>query len=132
MSRSRTSRRRSRSPALSGLGVAAPGSVVVMAGAGGAAAGAVEALTRAGADVRLIARRPEIAAELRARLTDEQRDRVTVTAWQGEGLARVLAGATVWVSAVPPGAWADPTAAAGLDALAGSAAVLEMAYGGET
>jgi shikimate dehydrogenase len=117
--------------ALTDLGVGAAGSVVVMAGAGGAAAGAIEALTRAGADVRLIARRPEIAADLRARLPDRQRDRVTVTAWQGDGLARALEGATVLVSAVPAAAWADPTAAASLDAL-GGAAVLEMAYGAET
>jgi len=118
--------------ALADLGVAATGSVVVMAGAGGAAAGAVEALTRAGANVRLIARRPEIATELRARLADGQRDRVTVTEWQGAGLARALDGAAVLVSAVPAAAWADVAAAAGLDALAGGAAVLEMAYGAET
>ena len=118
--------------ALADLGVAAAGNIVVMAGAGGAAAGAVEALTRAGANVRLIARRPEIAAELRARLADGQRDRVTVTEWQGAGLARSLDGAAVLVSAVPAAAWADVAAAAGLDALADGAAVLEMAYGAET
>ena len=117
--------------ALADLGVAAAGSVVVMAGAGGAAAGAVEALTRAGAEVRLIARRPEIADELRARLEPTQRDRATVTAWEGGALAGALAGATVLVSAVPAAAWDDAGAAAGLDALAG-AAVLEMAYGAET
>jgi len=108
------------------------GGVVVMAGAGGAAAGAVEALTRAGAEVRLVARRPETAAELRARLLDGQRERVTVTPWQGDGLARALAGAAVLVSAVPAAAWADRGAAAGLAALAPGTAVLEMAYGGET
>jgi shikimate 5-dehydrogenase len=36
------------------------------------------------------------------------------------------------VSAVPAAAWADAATSAGLDALAGAAAVLEMAYGGET
>ena len=36
------------------------------------------------------------------------------------------------VSAVPAAAWADAAAAAGLATLAGDAAVLEMAYGGET
>jgi shikimate dehydrogenase len=119
--------------ALGDLGVSASGSVVVMAGAGGAAAGAVEALTRAGAAVRLIARRPEIAEQLRARLLEEQRARVTVTLWQGDALARALEGATVLVSAVPAAAWADrEAAAAGLPALAGGAAVLEMAYGGVT
>jgi shikimate dehydrogenase len=118
--------------ALADLGVAVgAGRVVVMAGAGGAAAGAVEALTRAGAEVRLIARRPDVASELRARLLDEQRARVTITPWAGDGLARALAGAAVLVSAVPAAVWADGGAAAGLDALAG-AAVLEMAYGAET
>jgi shikimate dehydrogenase len=117
--------------ALADLGVAAAGSVVVMAGAGGAAAGAVEALTRAGAEVRLVARRPDAAAELRARLAGTQRDRVSLAAWTGGGLATALRGAGVLVSAVPATAWADAEAAAGLDGLAG-AAVLEMAYGAET
>jgi shikimate dehydrogenase len=118
--------------ALADVGVDAAGAVVVMAGAGGAAAGAVEALTRAGAEVRLLARRPDVADQLRARLDDPQRDRVAVAAWQGDGLARALAGATVLVSAVPAAAWADAATAAGLDALPAGAAVLEMAYGGET
>jgi shikimate dehydrogenase len=118
--------------ALADLGVGAAGSVVVMAGAGGAAAGAVEALTRTGAQVRLLARRPEIAEQLRGRLQPTQRDRVTVTAWAGDGLARALAGATVLVSAVPAAAWADAAMAAGIDALAARTAVLEMAYGAET
>jgi len=118
--------------ALADLGVTVSGAIVVMAGAGGAAAGAVEALTRSGAIVRLIARRPEVANDLRGRLLDGQRDQVTVTPWQGDGLGVALAGATVLVSAVPAAAWTDPEAAAGLEALAGSAAVLEMAYGGET
>jgi len=118
--------------ALADLGVAAAGSVVVMAGAGGAAAGAVEALTRAGAQVRLVARRPELAEQLRARLLEGQRDQVAVTPWQGDGLGAALAGATVLVSAVPAAAWTDPETAAGLPALTGGAAVLEMAYGGET
>jgi shikimate dehydrogenase len=118
--------------ALADLGVAVgAGRVVVMAGAGGAAAGAVEALTRAGAEVRLLARRPDVATELRARLLDEQRARVTVTPWAGDGLARALAGAAGRVWAVPAAAWVDAATTAGLDALAG-AAVLEMAYGAET
>jgi shikimate dehydrogenase len=118
--------------ALADLGATVAGQVIVMAGAGGAAAGAVEALTRAGAQVRLIARRPEVAADLRARLLDEQRARVTVAAWAGHSLAQALAGAAVLVSAVPAAAWAEPAIADGLGALAGGAAVLEMAYGGET
>jgi shikimate dehydrogenase len=118
--------------ALADLGVAAAGGVVVMAGAGGAAAGAVEALTRAGAQVRLVARRPEIAAQLRARLPQEQRAHVAVTPWRGSDLAHALAGATALVSAVPAAAWADADTAAGLEELAGGAAVLEMAYGGQT
>ena len=118
--------------ALADLGVAASGSVVVMAGAGGAAAGAVEALTRTGAEVRLLARRPEIADQLRARLLPAQRDRVTVAPWAGDGLARALAGATVLVSAVPAAAWAEPSTAAGIDALPAGGAVLEMAYGNDT
>jgi shikimate 5-dehydrogenase len=55
-----------------------------------------------------------------------------VTPWAGDGLARALAGATVLVSAVPAAAWANPATGAGIDRLAGGAAVLEMAYGGET
>src|SRR5205823_427156 len=74
----------------------------------------------------------ETGDQLRARLLPAQRDRVTVTAWAGDGLARVLAGATVLVSAVPAAAWADPPTATGIKALAAGAADLEMAYGGET
>jgi shikimate dehydrogenase len=117
--------------ALADLGAPAASGVVVMVGAGGAAAGAVEALTRAGAEVRLVARRPDVAAELRARLAGKQRDRVSVAPWTHAGLAAALRGAGVLVSAVPASAWTDADAAAGLDALAG-AAVLEMAYGAET
>ncbi len=118
--------------ALADLGVAVRGGVVTMAGAGGAAAGALEALTRAGARVRLIARRPAIARGLRARLPASRRKQVTVSAWKGDALARALEGATVLVSAVPAAAWADAETAAGLALLAGGAAVLEMAYGTDT
>jgi shikimate dehydrogenase len=118
--------------ALADLGVAVAGSVVVMAGAGGAAAGAVEALTRSGAQVRLVARRPELAEQLRARLLEKQRDQVTIAPWQGDGLAAALVGAAVLVSAVPAAAWSDPATADGVAALRSGAAVLEMAYGGET
>ena len=52
--------------ALGDLGVSPAGAVIVMAGAGGAAAGALEALTRAGASIRVLARRPAVARTLRA------------------------------------------------------------------
>ena len=118
--------------ALADLGVAVRGGVVTMAGAGGAAAGALEALTSAGAHVRLIARRPAIARGLRTRLPANRRKQVTVSAWKGDALARALEGATVLVSAVPAAAWADAGTAAGLTLLAHGAAVLEMAYGTDT
>jgi shikimate dehydrogenase len=118
--------------ALADLGVAPRGSVVVMVGAGGAAAGALEALTRAGAAVRLVARRPEAARALRGRLPARRRGRVTVARWDAAELGRALDGADVLVSAVPAAAWAAPDAAAGLAALPRGAAVLEMAYGATT
>jgi shikimate dehydrogenase len=118
--------------ALADLGVAARGATVVMVGAGGAAAGALEALTRAGARVRLLARRPAIARALRGRLPASRRTRVTVAAWDGPALAATLAGADVLISAVPAAAWADPAAQAGLEALTRKTAVLEMAYGAAT
>jgi len=118
--------------ALADLGVAARGAVVVMVGAGGAAAGALEALTRAGARVRLVARRPSAARALRRRLPASRRPRVGVAAWTPDGLAGALDGADVLVLAVPAAAWADPAAAAGLGAITRRTAVLEMAYGTPT
>jgi shikimate dehydrogenase len=118
--------------ALADLGAAARDSVVVMVGAGGAAAGALEALTRTGARVRLVARRPAAARALRARLPPRQRARVTTSGWTPATLAKALAGADVLVSAVPAAAWAAAPARAGLEALGRKAVVLEMAYGGET
>ena len=59
--------------ALGDLGVSPAGAVIVMAGAGGAAAGALEALTRAGASIRVLARRPAVARTLRARLPANRR-----------------------------------------------------------
>ncbi len=78
-----------------------------MVGAGGAAAGALEALTRAGARVRLVARRPAVARAVRRRLPAKQQARVTVAAWTGATLAGALDGADVLVSAVPAAAWAE-------------------------
>jgi shikimate dehydrogenase len=118
--------------ALDDLGVAPRGAVVVMAGAGGAAAGALEALTRAGARVRLVARRPALARKLRLRLPATRRARVEVTTWNGDGLARALDGATALISAVPAAAWSNDDALAGLRALSRRTAVLEMAYGAPT
>ena len=118
--------------ALADLGVTARGSVVVMVGAGGAAAGAIEALTRAGARVRLLARRRPAAGALRRRLPTARQPRVTALPWTGPELAGALEGADVLVSAVPAAAWAAPEAATALAALSKQAAVLEMAYGTTT
>ncbi len=118
--------------ALADIGVSTRGRVVVMVGAGGAAAGALEALTRAGAEVRLVARRPPAGRGLARRLPPRQRARVTVAPWTPGALAAALDGAHVLVSAVPAAAWADPDASAGLSALARKTSVLEMAYGAPT
>jgi len=108
------------------------GQSIVMVGAGGAAAGAVEALTRAGARVVVVARRPEQAQDFTRRLPAEQAALVSARAWTAADLANAVAGASAVVSAVPAAAWADPTARAGLTALKRETAVLEMAYGAET
>ena len=115
--------------ALGDLGVSVAGQTIVMVGAGGAAAGAAEALTRAGAMVRLVARRAESAAALRARLPAA---RVSATGWGAGDLERALAGADALVSAVPAAAWAEAEARRGLERIAPTTAVLEMAYGGTT
>ena len=118
--------------ALTDLGATVAGQTIVMVGAGGAAAGALEALTRGGAKVRLVARRPAVARAVRRRLPAKQQARVTVTAWTAATLAGALEDADVLVSAVPAAAWRDTGARAGLSALARGAAVLEMAYGTTT
>jgi shikimate dehydrogenase len=115
--------------ALGDLGVAVAGKTIVMVGAGGAAAGAAEALTRAGATVRLLARRAEAAEALRARLPAAQ---VSAMGWSPADMKKALAGADALVSAVPAVAWAEAEARAGLEGLAPTTAVLEMAYGGTT
>jgi shikimate dehydrogenase len=117
--------------ALADLGVAPRGARLVMVGAGGAAAGALEALTRAGARVVLLARRPAAARALRARLPVRQRARVTVHALAPARLTTALAGATALISAVPAAAW-DAAALRGFASLSRETAVLEMAYGGTT
>ncbi|MES1166180.1 MAG: NAD(P)-dependent oxidoreductase [Verrucomicrobiota bacterium] len=119
--------------ALSDLSVWVSGAQrIVMVGAGGAAAGAVEALTRAGAQVAIVARRLDSAEQIRQRLPPAQAALVTVRAWMGDALAEAIAAADAVVSAVPAAAWADPATRAGLAALAPTSAVLEMAYGSET
>jgi shikimate dehydrogenase len=118
--------------ALADLGVAARRARVIMVGAGGAAAGALEALTRAGATVTVLARRPAAARALRARLPPRQLARVTVRTWNPSALAAVLPGATALVSAVPAAAWSRASAREGLRTLSRQTAVLEMAYGATT
>jgi len=118
--------------ALRDLDAEAAGATAVVVGAGGAAAGAVEALTAAGANVRVVARRPAVGRAMKARLPARQRAHISVVAWDASGLAGALAGASIVVSAVPAAAWDSPKACAGLQALDPSAAVLEMAYGAET
>lgn len=68
--------------ALADLGVyIRPGQRIVMVGAGGAAAGAIEALTRAGARVDVIARRREQAGEITQRLPAEQAALLSARGW---------------------------------------------------
>ncbi|HVZ71599.1 MAG TPA: NAD(P)-dependent oxidoreductase [Polyangia bacterium] len=117
--------------ALADLGVTARGARIVMVGAGGAAAGAVEALSRAGARITVLARRPAAARELAARLPTRQRARVQPGRLTPKTLAAALGGATAVVSAVPAAAW-DDELLSGLRGLARETAVLEMAYGGVT
>jgi shikimate dehydrogenase len=117
--------------ALADLGVGPRGARIVMVGAGGAAAGALEALTRRGATVTLLARRPAAARAVRQRLPAPQRARVRVRALEGDALGASLAGASALVSAVPAAAW-DADARRPLRALSRDTAVLEMAYGGLT
>jgi shikimate dehydrogenase len=119
--------------ALGDLGIAvAPGQVFVLVGAGGAAAGGLAALVGAGAEVRLVARRPSAARGLRERFAARARARISLSSWTPERLERALDGATALVSAGPAFAWAEPAAAAGIKGLGRSTAVLEMAYGEAT
>jgi shikimate dehydrogenase len=118
--------------ALGDLAVSVRDETIVIVGAGGAAAGALEALTRAGARVRLLARRPAAGRALQRRLPANRRERVTVIGWKGPALASALEGAEALVSAIPAGAWSEADALTGIEALARGAAVLEMAYGPPT
>jgi shikimate dehydrogenase len=118
--------------ALADLDVAVRGKTIVMVGAGGAAAGAIEALTRAGGQVRLTARRAAAARALQRRLPARQGRLVAVITWTAPALAQALEGADVLISAIPAAGWAEATALGGLPALARGAAVLEMAYGAPT
>ena len=119
--------------ALADLGVAVAGKTIVMVGAGGAAAGAAEALIRAGATVLILARRAQAAAALGSRLTaTEQAEQFDSAVWTADALRLALASADVLVSAVPAAAWAPDDARAGLDALTPATTVLEMAYGSVT
>jgi shikimate dehydrogenase len=118
--------------ALDDLGTGASARTVVMVGAGGAAAGALEALTAAGARVHLVARRPAAGRGLRQRLPARRRPQITVHAWRPEALASALAQADILISAVPAAAWASHEACAGLASLNRKVVVLEMAYGTDT
>ena len=118
--------------ALADLGVAVAGKTIVMVGAGGAAAGAAEALLRADATVLILARRVEAAMALCMRLTPPKRVQVDAAVWTADSLRLMLVKADVLVSAVPAAAWAPDDIRAGLDALTPASAVLEMAYGSVT
>jgi shikimate dehydrogenase len=104
----------------------------VMLGSGGAAAGALAALIAAGAEVRLVARRPAVAQGIRRRFAAGPRQRIQVISWTGAGLGRALEGASGLISAVPASAFADAAAAEGLERLDRQAAVVEMAYGSDS
>ena len=115
--------------ALADLGAEPAGQDAVLVGAGGAAAGAVEAFTSVGAHVRLVARRPDAAEEVIARLPPQRRRLARVYAWSNDGLVKALDGARILVSSVPAAAWQGAAATRGLADIDRGTAVLEMAYG---
>jgi len=115
--------------ALSDLSADAGGQDVVLVGAGGAAAGAIEALTAAGARVRVVARRLEAAQALVDKVPPQRRRLARALAWDEGGLERALDGARALVSSVPAAAWDDPVAVQGIAAIDRDTVVLEMAYG---
>jgi shikimate dehydrogenase len=115
--------------ALRDLGADVDGQDAVMVGAGGAAAGAVDALTAAGARVRVVARRLDAARTLIDNIPAHRRALATPLAWADGGLGRALDGAHMLISSVPAAAWTEASAAEDLAALARDTSVLEMAYG---
>ena len=118
--------------ALSDLAADAGGQDVVLVGAGGAAAGALEALTAAGARVRVVARRREAAQELVDKVPPQRRRLARAFAWSdgaNGGLIQALDGVRALVSSVPAAAWDDPAAVQGIAAIDRDTVVLEMAYG---
>ena len=116
--------------ALADLGADAGGQEMVLVGAGGAAAGALEALTAAGARVRVVARRLEAAQALVQQVPAARRNLAKAFPWAEGGLAGALDGARALVSSVPAAAWGEPAAIASLEGIDRDTAVLEMAYGG--
>src|SRR5204863_2409744 len=116
--------------ALADLGADAGGQEVVLVGAGGAAAGALEALTAVGARVRVVARRLEAAAALVERVPASRRSLARPLTSGDGGMARALEGARVLVSSIPAAAWDDPALAEGVHEIERDTVVLEMAYGG--
>jgi shikimate dehydrogenase len=116
--------------ALADLGAEAGGQEIVLVGAGGAASGALEALTAAGARVRVVARRLDAAAALVERVPPARRSLARAAAWADGGLAHALEGARVLVSSIPAASWGDPANAEGVRKIERDTAVLEMAYGG--
>ena len=115
--------------ALEDLGARAGGQDATLVGAGGAAAGAIEALTAVGARVRVVARRLEAAQTMVDNLPAHRRRLARAFAWTDGGLGRALEGARMLVSAVPVGAWASPASLADLPSIGRDTVVLEMAYG---
>jgi shikimate dehydrogenase len=115
--------------ALRDLGAEAGGQDAVLVGAGGAAAGAMEALTATGARVRIVARQLEAAQALVDRIPQPRRRLAKAFCWQDGGLGQALAGARMLISSVPAEAWSDPERAAGISEIERDTAVLEMAYG---
>lgn len=106
----------------------APGSRLVLVGAGGAAAGVLEPLLARGARVTLLARRAAAAVSLRRRVPRRQRARLVAARLDAATLSRALADADVLISAVPADAWGDPSLARAVAGAPRSVAVSEMAY----
>lgn len=102
---------------------------VILVGSGGAAAGALLALVKKGANVVLLSRRPGPARALRKRLPEKWRGRVKLAALDASSLTEQLPQAHLLISAVPASAWEDPSLRLALKLLTKNAAVIEMAYG---